>query len=374
MTTHARALDLAAGTPAFRLDPAEDHELHGHLRTCAECAHRVARLGADAAAIGRIDPPLSPGLHDRLREVAVTAPRSGPSLLGIVVLLSLLAVGVVGASIGVGGFLAAKPQASFPAVVADANDAVHWQTDVVALAATEFRIEANGLTFHGVPGARVDSDPGNFTSWTIEASWQEQGREQRLSLYFAADDTSWWIDEVRTYDGAASGPKWASFAGGPWSRTANGATFSGDLDLTGTSATGPVRLHLGGLRIAVRPDDHITAPLGGGIYLQELPGDAGNPARPGGALYCTGILQLPPRAAEPRLLALGYRLSWRWQYSTGGNTGYSEIRDMAPDTGWISDAGVGSSGELIVFVQDPANPFRQGDPPGRPTDCPTPAP
>ena len=39
----------------------------------------------------------------------------------------------------------------------------------------------------------------------------------------------------------------------------------------------------------------------------------------------------------------------------------------APETGFISDTAVGTSGELIVFVQDPVAPF--GDPAARPNDC-----
>jgi hypothetical protein len=372
MTAHARALDLAGAAPAFRLAPAEERELTAHLRGCPDCARCVAGLRADAFAIGRLDPPLSAQLHDRIREVAVTTPRRGPSALGIVVIVALLAVGAVGASIGVGAWLSATP-APKP-LVDEPGDVIHWSTDVVELAAKEFYIDAGQLRFTGTPSAQVDSDPGTLEAWTLEVSWPEQGREQRLYLYFGADDSSWWIDEVRVYDGAPGrNAKWATFPGGPWARTPLGRVFDGDLDIAGTSATGPVKLHLGGLRIAVRPDDHVTAPIGGGIRLQELPNDAGNPFRPGGALHCSGILQLTPLEAEARLLALGYALSWRWQYSTGANTGYAEIRDRAPETGWITDAGVGSSGELIVFVADPARPFG-GPARDLPEDCSAPSP
>jgi hypothetical protein len=376
--THGRFLDLAAGAPAFPLEPAEALELQAHLRACPDCAGRVTRLQADSAAIGHADPAVSPRLHDRIREVAVTPPRSGPSALGLVVILVLLATVTVGASIGVGAFLAARPAPTSGPLAGRPGDVVRWHTDVVDLAAAEFWIDANDLRFTGAPSVDVRSDPGSLTSWTLETAWMEHGREQRLFLYFAADESAWWIDEVRVYDGTDAAPgkqQWTTFPRGPWARTALGATFEGDLDLQAPSATGPVRLHLGGLRIAVRPDDQITTPIGGGIVLTENgnPAVDGNPFEERGRLRCSGILQLPPQAAEARLLALGYRLSWRWEYSTGSNTGYAEARERAPATGWITGTAVGSSGELIVFVADPSRPFG-GPPRDLPADCPTPAP
>ena len=375
---HARFLDLAAGAPAFPLEPAEARELQAHLRACPECAGRVARLRADSAAIGRADPAVSPRLHDRIREVAVTPPRSGPSALGLVVILVLLAVATVGASIGVGAFLAARPGPTAPALLDRAGDTVRWHTDVVDLAAAEFWIDANDLRFTGVASPNLHSDAVSLTDWTLEVSWTEQGVDQRLFLYFEADQAAWWIREVRVRDGRSfRDADWATFPAGPYAKTPLGAVFDGDLDLAGASAPGPVRLRLDGLRIAVRPDDKVTEPIiGGGIVLRENadPAVDGNPFEARGPLYCSGILQLAPQAAEVRLLTLGYRLSWRWEYSTGYNTGYAEAHERAPATGWISHTAVGSSGELIVFVEDPANPSWQGGPPGLPTDCPTPAP
>jgi hypothetical protein len=373
---HARFLDLAAGAPAFPLEPAEARELQAHLRACPDCAGRAARLRADSAAIGRADPAVSPRLHDRIREVAVTPPRSGPSALGLVVILVLLAAATVGASIGVGAFLAARPAATSGPLADRAGDVVRWRTDVVDLAATGFSIDANGLRFAGVASPTLVSDATSLTDWTLEATWTEQGREQRLYLYFEADLAAWWIREVGVRDGRPlRDAEWATFPVGPYAKTPLGAVFEGDLDLAGTSATGPVHLRLDGLRIAVRPDDQITTPIGGGIVLTENANPAvdGNPFEAGGPLYCSGILQLAPQAAEVRLLTLGYRLSWRWEYSTGTNTGYAEARDRAPATGWITGTAVGSSGELIVFVADPARPFG-GPPRDLPADCPTPAP
>ena len=41
----------------------------------------------------------------------------------------------------------------------------------------------------------------------------------------------------------------------------------------------------------------------------------------------------------------------------GTNTGFAEPRATAPDRGWITDTAVGMSGELIVFVANPDQPF-----------------
>ncbi len=369
--THDQALDLAAAAPVFRPTEREAADLRGHLDGCADCNRSVARMRTDLAAIGRVDPPVSPRLHDRIREAAVTAPRTGPGLAGIVIAFVLVAVALIGASIGVGALLGTRvPVAPEPGLTlpVDPNDTVRWHTDTVDLTAHTFWIDANGLRFSGVAKPTLNSDPGDATRWTLEASWMEQGHEQRLNLYFGGDATAWWLAEIRAYDGSDTQPDWAieEF------RTQQikpaiahlGAVFSGDLDFSGIpSATGPVDIHLSGVRIASHRPDLVNDLPGS----RKLAGDAQNPFNPGGPLHCSGILQLPPQAAEARLLALGYALSWRLERKTGSNTGFSEAAPRAPTTGFISDTAVGSSGELIVFVQDPAAP--SGDPATLPPDC-----
>ena len=133
-------------------------------------------------------------------------------------------------------------------------------------------------------------------------------------------------------------------------------------------------MHLGGLRIAVSPASTVNEPaLGTRITLVENGNPAlnGDPFAVGGPLRCSGIFQLTPQAAEARLLALGYALSWRLETATGGNTGYAEAWATAPDRGWITGSAVGMNGELIVFVADPDRPF--GGPPREPfPECATP--
>jgi hypothetical protein len=373
MTGHARALDLAGASPAFRLDPAEARELAAHLHDCPDCARTAARMRTDAAALGAIDPAVSPRLHDRLQEVAVSAPRSGPNALGIVLALFLLAAGVVGASLGVGALVTPRlAVAPPPGLAAEPGDVLAWSTDVVQLRAGSFGIVANGKTF-GVPAdPEISSDPGNLEAWTLEARWRDAGVDQDLNLYFSADATHWWVRQLQVRDGAsAAGDKadWVTFRD-VVPRTPLGQAYRGDISLVMSAATGPVKVQLDDVRIAVRPNDPVNEPVGGArITLVEngVPAVNGDPFETGGPLRCSGILQLAPQAAEARLLTLGYSLSWRWEYSTGGNTGFAEARDTAPATGWITGTAVGGSGELIVFVTDPQRPT--GQPRDLPSDC-----
>jgi len=261
----------------------------------------------DASAIGAIDPAVSPRLHDRLQEVAVSAPRTGPQALGIVLAFVLLAAGVVGASIGVGALVAPRiAVAPSPALAAEPGDVVAWSTDVAQLRAGSFGIEADGRVFDAPAGADVTSDPGNLEAWTLETRWRDAGVEQAMTLYFAADETHWWVPELWVRDGSVDGPgakaDWVTFKD-VVARTPLGQPFRGDIDLVATAATGPVKVHLGDVRIAVHPNDPINEPIGGTRKLlveNGVPAINGDPFGPGGPLHCSGILQLPPQAAEAR--------------------------------------------------------------------------
>lgn len=244
-----------------------------------------------------------------------------------------------------------------------AGNTVLWQTEVVSLEATDFFIEAGGQRYLGAPGAmRVRSDPGDLNYWTLEVEWRENDREMRLNFYFAADEGDWWVSEIRTYDGRDPAD-WITYKGVFFKRPL-GQAFAGDVDVS-SSLPFPGRLAFRDLRLAVRPQPSFFAPPGGGIVL------ASDPFERGGPLHCSGILQTTPAQAERTLLTLGYRLSWRYQYSTGPGSGYSEKHLTASD-GVITSSGVGSSGELIVFVAPPNDP--QNRPAAFPSDCPSPTP
>jgi hypothetical protein len=345
--SHAAALDIAGGAPAFRPSPDEDRALRDHLSGCPACARRVARMRTDLVAIGRVDPPVSPRLHDRIREAAVTAPRTGPSPLGVALVLGLLVLGVLGAAAGVGAWQSA--QRDQPSSLGfNADDVVTWQTDVVTLAAREFWIDANGMRFTGVAPMGVHSDPGDEARWTLEVNWQEHDRLQRFYLYFKSDGSTWWVNGIRAYDGSNGvNAKDAEFGSGPWLKTPLGQAFSGTLDVTGTSDTGPVTIHLGGLRVAVTPHTSVRDPLPGAsagtVTLSEI--------------ACSGILGQAPAVVDGKLRALGWAVDWRWQYSTGTNTGQSDVLDTPPTEGYISGIAPGPPGVVVVFVEDPARPM-----------------
>jgi hypothetical protein len=373
VTTHRRWLELAATAPTFATSSGEAAALAAHLATCDACSRQATAFRSDLARVSRLDAPrASEGLRRRIMEAATADEPDGHGLtLAMVAVVGLLAAALLGATLGVGAFLTQRetpfvaPKAEDPLAVPDIDGkAIQWKTDVVRLGADAITIDANGVISHGLAAIKVSSDPGDLKRWTLEAAWSENGVDQRLNLYFAADATTWWIDEVGVYDGVAAGPKWAKLPPGPLARTALGQPFRGDIDLNGIGAGGPVHLRIDGAVLAVAPRPSFVEPVGGGVALTV------DPFAPGQPLHCSGILQLRPQQAEQALRRYRFRLSWRLETATGPNTGFSDVR-LEPPAGVISGSGIGSNGELIIFVSDPAAPF--GKPAGFPKDCPTPA-
>lgn len=230
---------------------------------------------------------------------------------------------------------------------------IAWSTRVVELAADAIRLEVAGDVFSltDVPVA-VHSDEGDASAWTLEVDWRELGVDQRLNLYFRSDGTDWWVEELRTYDGSVPG-RWIHYPG-PLFRTALGSTYLGDERLEGVNedpavagerATGV--LTIDGLRLSVNPhradDELFAAPPGGGIAATV------DPFEPGQPLHCSDILQLDPATAHQRILDAGYRVSWRSLHPTRPAEPLVE-----PPVGTIESTALGSHGEVVVFVTDPA--------------------
>ena len=123
---------------------------------------------------------------------------------------------------------------------------VRWKTDVVSLECADFYIVANGQTFNAaVDQVDVHSDPGDESYCTLELTWQESGVEMRLNMYFRADGSKWWADEIRTYNGQVEGD-WIYYTG-PSFETNLGEAFTGSIEILNESPTS--RIHFGNLNL-----------------------------------------------------------------------------------------------------------------------------
>jgi Putative zinc-finger len=354
---HRTAREAFATSLDFPLDPDARDQLDAHLTACPACRSFAAAARRDAAVLRELD--FGPVPVEVRANVAIAAERGRPR--GTAGRVALVAVGALvllalgGGAVLVGG--GGRPPAPS---VGDGNP-VYWETRVVQFKAADFWVEANGQRFTATGGrTRVDSDPGNATYRTLEATWQEHGVEMRLNLYFSGDADASWVNEIRIYDGTAQ-PEWLT-VDGRYAAVPIGGTWAGDLDIEFPAATG--RLHAAGAMLRSMPFDGVSEPLGPAVNLPENAA----PFAPGGPLHCSGILQLSPRDAEQALLKLGYKLSWRLVRATGPNTGYAEAMAQAPEGIIQSEGLAGSSGELIMFVAPAGDPGAK--PVSYPADCP----
>jgi hypothetical protein len=333
---HREWLELAASEPAFPLDPHDRASLDAHLATCGGCSRAVGQLRQDAHQIRAFAVPGSLRLGNEVAGVLHRGDRARTMRRAIGLALLLAAVVSLSATIA---FLAgAWPFRTY---------LVEWSTPVTTLRAEWLAIEANGRTFVPRTGVKVGGDPGTLEYWSIDGRWIEQGEGQRLLLEFAANGTHWWVTAIDTYDGTAH-HDWVHFVREPAIGERLGVPWQGSVDLTARSEHGEVRLRIDGLQLTVSPQISYAAPSGGG---RALPDDS-DPLASGGPLAGTDILQLTPAAAHQQLLALGFRVSWRYSVNQ-----YS-YRCLNPPPGTIQEdlASVGSSGELILFVTPDGSP------------------
>jgi hypothetical protein len=264
--------------------------------------------------------------------------------------MSLLAVAVVGVlgAVMVWGYGLQMPGSSGAGSGPRQFD---WHTQVASLEADSVTIAAGGRTFRVPADAQVHSDPGDATYQTLELDWSEQGIEQRLYMYFAADNANWWISEIRTYNGAQAA-EWIYYDA-PQVATPRGTSYVSSLDLSGTGNGIGVT---GELRIA---DMRLTAfAPGTGVVFQPgcqpaepaaTPGDQPAPPRPlNPDLSRYGIqLGMVASLADSRLTAAGICHDFRYEYAASG---YAQVWCAAP-AGNVSSWLFGSSGEVILFVQ-----------------------
>jgi hypothetical protein len=372
MTDHAWLADAIVRPTFGSPDPTMHVASDNHIAGCAACRAILAGVRSDAATIAAFDAG-EPSVCVRRRVIAAADPdrRSWRDATRLLV-LALLAIGALAGGIAGGGALlglriaAEDPPPVAQPALADlvAGKPIVWKSEAVLLAADDVTVLANGATLHPGSGpTKVHGDAGSLTYATLEIYWAELGLEQRIVLYLAADASSWWMTEARAYDNVGPSPDWAMLD--PLvGRRPLGEAFTGDLDLSGSGRSGPVHVRIAGAVLAMSPQaSFVDPPIGGGPLATD-------PFADGGSLHCSGILQLKPLDAERELVARGIRLSWRFNWKTGPNTGYADLRLRAPATGWISSTALGSAGELIIFVEDPARAM--GDPIAFPADCPPP--
>lgn len=113
---------------------------------------------------------------------------------------------------------------------------VSWSTNRVSLEAENFYLVAEGDTFYAnVQNVDVSSDPGDSEYCTLELTWQENGVEMRLFMYFMADGTNWWSDEMRTYDGEFYGD-WIYYYG-EFFKSNLGTAYTGSVEFEDDSDT-----------------------------------------------------------------------------------------------------------------------------------------
>lgn len=123
-----------------------------------------------------------------------------------------------------------------------------------------------------------------------------------------------------------------------------------------------LEIDLSGAPIIEMPSVH-TAWVSCSVERVLCGADADGPAAPqlsafgpGEPLHCSGIEELSPSEAEVELKARGQlRLSWRLEITTAPAEGVSEVHVLPPE-GVITDASLGPSGELIVFVAPYGDP------------------
>lgn len=126
---------------------------------------------------------------------------------------------------------------------------VSWNTDAVHLTADDFSIQADGKTYL----ANVSNIDVGGSSSTLELIWTEHDTDMRLFVYFEANSTDWWSDEVRTYDGAMNdGTRWIYYTG-EFFKSSLGVPFQGDVDLVSSGSDNGItgQLHFKNLRLSV---------------------------------------------------------------------------------------------------------------------------
>ena len=248
-----------------------------------------------------------------------------------------------------------------PAAWVPPDPSIVWDSGSVRLEADSIEMRRGDCFFSGVGPAQVSSDPGGPTYSTLEIIWEEQGARVGLNIYFAADETDWWITEIRTPIGEFQ------YQLAEMSRTPRGETLDGDFRITASDEPHADGLIFHGLRLTAFAPGTGPGPLVGCEPAKADPFAEGQP------LHGTVVVGMSPTDAETLLRGLGLCFTFRYGYPTaeptdGGQDGYSERWCTAPPTGLVNKV-LNWDGELVVFVKDDTiRPERSQPPQG--WNCP----
>ena len=135
---------------------------------------------------------------------------------------------------------------------------VIWSTDQVALSAEDFYIMADGKKFTSQnANVSIHSDPGNPNYTTLEVTWNEQGTEMRMYMYFYSENLTgviegatrqWGVTEIRTYDGT-NNQNWLYY-GEKTSLAPTGVDYNtNELKLTSHTPTSTGELYFKNLKL-----------------------------------------------------------------------------------------------------------------------------
>lgn len=227
--------------------------------------------------------------------------------------------------------------------------ALAWATDIVRLEADDLVIEAAGRQFRAPADASVTSDPGDATYRTLEMTWSEGRVEMRLNLYLAADNSSWWVREIRTYDGRPQG-EWITYTG-RFFTTPRGESYEGDVDLAGANARGPGRLRIEGMRLTAFAPGTGRQPFTDCRAIGPVSGFLGRPvaseSNPDLSEFEV-VTGMQAQEAGANLRRHGICHEFRLEFMA---LNYSQVWCIAPP-GTVRETAFGSGGQVILFVED----------------------
>ncbi|MEM8533770.1 MAG: hypothetical protein AAGF95_23200 [Chloroflexota bacterium] len=133
------------------------------------------------------------------------------------------------------------------------NRGITAQAEQITLTADDFYLEADRKRYTAQVHPILLNSYTDHEYGKLELTWFEHGVEMRLYLYFTGNSTSWWVNEIRTFDGSSPGD-WIYYRG-VFFKSPKGQPFTGDFDISSQdmpqyrSDAVPGKLHFTNLRL-----------------------------------------------------------------------------------------------------------------------------